>query len=174
MFQIFLGYLFVFFHVKINGIDLLANFIGYALIYAGLCQLLLLGDNAPFKKAKPLAILMIAADLLGIALVVLGARSVLWIMFNTLFTAVSLYLMLCIDKGICQLEQKHGWPMNGAKLLRLWAVQAALNVGAILLSFIPVEAMAVMSSLLTVGVLIANIVFLVWLYGANKVIEANR
>ncbi len=174
MFQIFLGYVFIFFHIKINGIDLLANFVGFALIYAGLCQLLLLGDNTHFRRAKPLAVVMIAADLLGIALGVFGASSSLWIIINLLTTVISLYLMLCIDKGICQMEQEHSWALGGAKMLRLWAVQSALTVGAILLSLIPVEALLFMSSLLMIAALIANIIFLVWLYNAHKMIEANK
>ena len=39
MINLFIGYIFIFFHIKINGIDLLADFIGYILIYRGLCAL---------------------------------------------------------------------------------------------------------------------------------------
>ena len=57
MTHIFIGYILVFFHIKINGFDLLANFVGYFLIYKGTDILSVKSIN--FKSAKKWAFIMI-------------------------------------------------------------------------------------------------------------------
>ena len=71
MLYIFIGYLFTFFHLKINGFNFLPNFLGYIFIVIGLTKLA--NESVKFAQSKPWAIgmacitfLMPAGELLGI------------------------------------------------------------------------------------------------------------
>lgn len=53
---IFIGYILIFFHFKINGIDILPDFVGYLLIANGLGRLE--KESELFVKARPWAFAM--------------------------------------------------------------------------------------------------------------------
>lgn len=173
MFYIFIGYIFIFFHIKINGFDLLANFIGYAFVYAGLCRYT--PHVNAFEKAKPWAIGM------GIIFFVIGAAGVigvnlpnlLAITVNLLTVLASLYLLFLIGKGVGELEQITNLNLYAEKFRSIWQMQAALTLGSTVLSMVPNETALLIGTAFTLAVIVANVVFLVQVYKAKNVLEMD-
>lgn len=164
---IFIGYILIFFHFKINGIDLLPDFVGYLLIASGLGRLE--EQSELFVKARPWAYVMSVISIFyGIAGLFGITYGPAFVVLNLATGAASLYLMYLIGHGIYDTEQKRQLDLGGAKFLTLWKVQAVLTM------------LAQVSAALNIGLvvyivllpaLIANIVFLVYLYRAKKVLE---
>lgn len=171
MSNIFIGYIFVFFHLKINGFDLLPDFIGYILIYRGLCKLTV--ETAIFEKAKPATIGM--GILSFMSLIVGGTinyNSLIWSVINLLATLVSIYILYIINTGIYEIEQTRNIPLNSEKLFEIWKIQSVLSIGCTVLAWIPNTIIAVIAVLLTLAAIIANIVFLVNLNNTKKIFES--
>ena len=61
MLLIFIGYVFIFFQLPVNGFDLLADFIGYVLVYMGLSKFT---EEKSFVAAKPFTQLMAVLNLI--------------------------------------------------------------------------------------------------------------
>lgn len=173
MLNIFVGYLFVFFYIKINGFDLLADFVGYALIYMGLCKLSV--NTVNFEKAKPWTIGMSIVSFISClgGLFGLDFGNPLFTILNLITTFISVYIMYLIDTGIREIEQNTNMDLNSEKLLLIWKVQATLSIGCTILSLIPGNIIVVIAACLTVAAFIANIVFLVYLYRVKKVLDEN-
>lgn len=166
MLKIFIGYIFVFFDINIFGFDILANFIGYILIYMGLCKF---SNVVSFKKAKPWVIVMTVVSLIESICKLLGYDSV--ILFLMIFILVSLYIMYLIDIGIREIEQDTGIDLYSQALLFILKFQAIFTIGStLLLVFGFDETLTLVFSVLAV---IANIIFFVYLYKAKKVLDAN-
>lgn len=168
MINLFIGYIFIFFHIKINGIDLLADFIGYILIYRGLCSL---SDEAEaFRKAKPWTLAMVIVEIIRFADNFIGIlpSSTGLIILNSITMIVSLYIIYLIYRGIYETEQKNGVELNSGKILTVWKFQAVFTIAGVALAWI-----VLLASLSALAGMITNIVFLVYLYKASKIYE-NR
>ena len=168
MINLFIGYIFIFFHIKINGIDLLADFIGYILIYRGLCAL---SDEAEaFRKAKPWTLAMVIVEIIRFADNFIGIlpSSAGLIILNLITMIVSIYIMYLVSTGIYQTEQRNNLELNSGKILAVWKFQAVFTIASVALAWI-----LLLASLSAVAGMITNIVFLVYLYKASKIYE-NR
>ena len=169
MINLFIGYIFIFFHIKINGIDLLADFIGYILIYRGLCAL---SDEAEaFRKAKPWTLAMVIVEIVRFADNFIGIlpSSTGLIILNLITIIISLYIMYLISTGIYQTEQRNGLELNSGKILTVWKFQAVFTIAGVALAWI-----VLLASLSAVAGMITNIVFLVYLYKAAKIFENSK
>ncbi len=174
MLKIFAGYIFIFFHIKINGFDLLANFIGYILVYQGLISLS--DRSASFLKAKPWVLgmgIFEFAVLIGSLFGILPNMAVL-VILNYITIFISLYILYLIDNGINEIEQNTGLWLNSAKIMSLWKYQAVLTIGASLFTLVPSGLAVILSSLLALASIIADIIFLVYLYRAGKTFNENN
>lgn len=168
--NIFIGYILIFFHFKINGFDLLPDFVGYILIVVGLGQLA--AESEQFVKAKSWAIVMaIASAFFGIVGLLGVGYSFALSLVSCVFSCIGLYLMYLIGHGIRETEQKHAIDMGGEKFLSLWKVQAVLTLACQVLSLLLTELTLILVSILGVCAIIANIVFLVYLHRARKALE---
>lgn len=168
MINLFIGYIFIFFHIKINGIDLLADFIGYILIYRGLCAL---SDEAEaFRKAKPWTLAMVIVEIIRFANNFIGIlpSSAGLIILNLITMIVSIYIMYLVSTGIYQTEKRNGLELNSGKILTVWKFQAVFTIASVALAWI-----LLLASLSAMAGMITNIVFLVYLYKASKIYE-NR
>lgn len=169
MINLFIGYIFIFFHIKINGIDLLADFIGYILIYRGLCAL---SDEAEaFRKAKPWTLAMVIVEIIRFADNFIGIlpSSTGLIILNLITMIVSIYIMYLISTGIYQTEQRNGLELNSRKILTVWKFQAVFTIASVALAWI-----LLLASLSAMAGMITNIVFLVYLYKAAKIFENSK
>ncbi len=169
--HIFIGYILIFFHLKINGFDLLPDFIGYALIAYGLGQMA--EDSGYYVEAKPWAVVL---TFVAVFTGIMGLFGITYSpaigVLNLIFSCISLYLMYLIGKGVCEAEQKRTIDMGGEKFTSLWKVQAGLTFSCQVLSLFMSEITLVLASILGVCAMIANIVFLVYVYRAKKALEA--
>jgi len=167
---IFIGYILVFFHFKINGIDLLPDFIGYILIANGLGQLA--GESEYFEKAKSWAVVMTIVTVFSALTGLFGISSyAIMRLMNLIFGCMGLYLMYLIGHGVRDMEQKKAADFGGTKFLALWKVQAGFTITCYVLTLIPMEILAILASITMILALISNIVFLVYLYQTKKLVE---
>lgn len=167
---IFIGYILIFFHFRINGIDLLPDFVGYLLIASGLGQLA--EESEQFVKARPWAFVMSVVSIFyGIAGLFGITYGPAFLIVNIAFGAASLYLMYLIGHGIYDMEQKRQLPLDGAKFLSLWKVQAVLTM---LCQISAALNIGLLAYIVLIPALIANIVFLVYLYQAKKTLEESK
>lgn len=166
MFKIFVGYLFVFLHLRINGFDLLLNPVGYVLICLGLCAY---PDIMNFKKAKPWAIIMMLVSSAEIFMGLSGLGVAVNIVLGMISVLISLVLMYLIDKGVAETEEKTGKQLNSDKLLSTWKFQAVLSIASSVLSVVLNEIWV--NIIVSVAALVSHIVFLYYIYKAHKILK---
>ena len=167
---IFIGYILIFFHFKINGFDLLPDFVGYLLIFNGLGKLA--ADSEWFAKAKPWAVVMVVESIFY-GLVGLFGETLpeAFYILGIVFTVVSLYLMYLIGQGIRDTEQKRQIEMGGTRFGTLFKVQVVLTM---LCQVSAALGIGVIATLTLFPTLIANIVFLIYLYRAKKALDEAK
>lgn len=167
MLSIFIGYIFVFFHFRINGFDILANFAGYVLIFLGLCQL---AHHAPaLQKAKPYAIAMAVMSFISAVAGVMGYYNdfIPLLIMNIVSVAVSVYLLLLVDTGILEMEQALGADLEAVGLLKIWRFQATFTVASTAFSLVPTTLFSLLTAALAIGAIVANVIFLYRLLNAK-------
>ncbi len=167
MTQIFWGYILVLFHFRINGFDLLPNFLGYILVCVGLTKLL--GESKSFKKARPLGMIMAIysaviamGDLAGV-----GFAGALFTALNLISVGMWIYLTYLIVLGVKDLELNTGTALRFHYLFIIWKIQAVLQVAVRGLLLTQNQTMANISVLLTAILLALNVLFLVYFYRAK-------
>lgn len=171
---IYIGYIFIFFHIRINGFDLLANFIGYALIYAGLNQLSEL--SAHFRKAKPWSVGMGIVALLDCIAGLIGYTysAMPFILLNLITIIVSAYILFQITAGICETEEKTGLTLNSSRLMLLWKIQTALSASCTVLSLIAANnILLIIAAALTLAAVVTNILYLIQLHRISKAMASD-
>lgn len=168
MLKIFIGYLFVFLHFKINGFDVLLNPVGYALIFWGLCAY---PDILNFKKAKLWAGIMAVISCAEIVIGLSGISDIIVISSGLVSVLISLVLIYFIDKGIAEMEQKTETDLNSGKLMTTWKFQAVLTVASSVLSVALNEIWV--NIIVSVSAMVAHIVFLYYIYKAYKLLKNN-
>ncbi len=171
MLYLFVGYLFVFFNFSINGFDLLSNGIGYLLIYMGISRY---AEEAPsLEKAKPWACGMIVVYFVsrviqksfGLALYAL------WWVVDFFMVCGAVYLLYLVIQGIAEIQNNRGVDLNSGKLMKIWRYQAIFSIGAIQLTWIPIDGLRALPLLFGLLGIVANIFFLVELYGVKQKLE---
>lgn len=177
MSQILIGYVLVFFHITINGFDLLPDFIGYALIFIGLGRLAAESEN--FAKARPWALGMslwcaVAVLLPPVGIMQSDGMGVAWVALSCLVVCVALYLQYHIVCGVCDLERLVGRELGGLRLLQVWKVVALLETTALVLLRVPHDVSVVLGGLLVVAAFVAQMFFLVYFYKAKDLYAAAR
>ncbi len=179
--KIFIGYLFIMFHLTINGLDLLADFVGYLLIYQGLSELSV--KSASMTKGKPWAM---GLTVYGIAVLLAQLYTLFTgeefnsstISVLTLFaTIANLYVNYCIVIGVRELEEYDHLELGSKVLLQLWKMQLVLQVVLSVLAFVALYAYQLLL-VLSIIALVVNIVYLYYFYKAmdaySKATEKNN
>ncbi len=168
MTYIFAGWLFVFFHIKINGFDFLPDFLGYVLILLGLFKLVEKSKN--FEKAKPYTIGMIIYSFIPIGMnyVPIKDGKALLMTLSLISNFVMLYIMYLINNGIHDIEKDENINLGTESLFKIWRIQAILQIIAIALSLFNSPGFTPIVLLLTYAFLIVTIVYLVFFYKSKK------
>lgn len=172
MLYIFIGYILVFFHLKINGFDLLMDFVGFFMIYAGLKQIA--NEAHGFEKAMPWAMGLGIVNLFGNVISFTGFAYELHyalVALNLLTVFAAVYLLYLIGEGVFELERNIDVILGAEKLRQVWIVQAVTNIGASILSLIPTDVTVMIALGCAVVCIIANIIFLVYWHGVRKTYE---
>ncbi len=169
MSKIILGYLFVFFHIKLNGFDILVDCVGFFFIWQGLCAY----ELPRFVQARPWALALGAINILGIfggvsrvfSFAPLSAAA------NLVTVGMSLYLLWLIVQGVGELAALYELPLPVQELSRVWKVQTGASVAGALLVYIPIKAVLLIASVaLLIGVA-ANVLYLIHLYKTRKLLD---
>ena len=170
MLYILLGWIFIFFHFTVEGFDILADFVGYALIFWGFK---VLADRSPnFKKGKIWALAMTAIEFfLCIASVVRVDWGNISIFINVVTVILSLYILRFCNLGVHDLERSEGIYLGSDRLLRLWNIQAALQGVCCVLSCFSVAAFAYIILIIGFAAMVLNVIWLVMFYRARKAYE---
>ena len=165
---IFWGYFLIFFHLRINGFDLLPDFLGWALIAAGLNGLA--DKSEHFKQAKPWAAglavytgIITAGQLFGMNFI-----GLVFIVINIIVFCVNLYISYSVACGVGDWERSTGQELGAGKLMEVWKVMAVLNIASSVLIRIPSEMILILAVILSVAALVANVVFLMRIYKVKK------
>ena len=179
---IFFGWLLVFLHLKINGFDILPDFIGYALIFAGANKLSV--KSPYFSETRIFAVIMCIVSfsgLLHLETVTVESDSLfmlLMMLLSVLMMLIPLYMMYLITRGMGDLEWETASYLDVDTLMRVWKfdVMAILllcvaSVLSILLLNILAELWIVVA-ILTICVLVANLAWVICFYKCWKRYDA--
>jgi len=161
MSKICIGYLFVFFHIKLNGFDILADCVGFFLIWQGLCAY----DVPRFWQAKPWALGLGLVSLLSI----FGGFSLTFgrmlPLVNLAVTLASVYLLWLIVQGVGELAAGRTLPLPAQQLGTVWKVQAG---AAIATAVLPLLRLKLLAGLIGMA---ANVLFLIHIYKTKKLLD---
>ena len=131
--NLFWGFLFMF-DFRINGFDILPDFIGYLLFYLGASKLQHAHDR--FAKAKPLCALMIflsLPSLIEIKAGDIGELTLLWTLFSVVLLAIDLTIVHAFCRGIEAMAETQGAPDLAATARTRWTLYLILQVLVILM-----------------------------------------
>jgi len=171
MTYIFWGYILVFFNFKINGFDLLSNFLGYIFIFIGLAKL----EGIHFKKAKAFAVFMAINSLLFTIGGLAGASFEvgLFATYNLFTVGIWIYISYLIVLGIKDLEFITGKQIGFKKLFTIWKIQVILQVITRLFVFTQNEILLLIASIFAIILIAMNVIFLVYFYKAKTIYQSK-
>lgn len=189
MLKIFVGFIFALFDFNISGFDILADFVGYIMVYLGLNEF---PDILSFAKAKKFAIILLAEALIECIASVMGFTeempfNIIYSALGIVFTVVWLHLMQLIIRGIEEIETNTKLNLDSAKLYSLWKklttllpVTAVLSLASVLTAAasrgVLIELLELTSAALAIAAAVIAIITLVidikLLIGLNNVRKA--
>lgn len=168
--KIFLGYLFVFFHIKLNGFDILADCVGYFFIWQGLNAY----EVPRFAQARPWALALCIVNIFGIfgGVSRIFSAEFLSITVSLIAKGAALCLLWLIAQGVGELAAQRTLPLPAEELARVWKVQLGAGAASVLLSYIPNTTVLLAMSAALLVALAANVLCLIHLYKAKKLLDA--
>ena len=178
---IFFGWLLVFLHFRINGFDLLPDFIGYGLIFAGCRQLSSLSHY--FNKTKVIAAFMCLfhfSELLQLKTITIENEffMIFIVMFDIALMLVPLLMMYLITKGISTIEEDRQCYLGSDTLMRILKIELFFYVllfvgtaGVLYSSMAYSKVLLFDLTIATVCILILNLVWVACFYSCKKRFE---
>ena len=148
---IFWGLVLVFFDFNLNigacSVSVLPGFVGYWLIRRGMGQV----DCDAYIRANPWVIAGIIYSAIVWVLNCIGLLkgSVVEILSIVIEPVIQLVVLHRITKGICELEDTHGWDLYGRSLKTAWLMVAVWTVLSRLMNVLGVASLAVLALLVT-------------------------
>ena len=119
--KIFAGLLFVFLHFRINGFDLLPDFVGYLLIWLGMRSV---------RESETWQENFSAIAACGVSVIALFSRNAAEPLLGLIGTALQLLVLYAIAQGALELEEYTGCDMRAGELRKsalfaaIWVVLA--------------------------------------------------
>lgn len=191
MLKILIGFIFAFFDLNISGFDILADFVGYILIYLGLNEFPVIPS---FAKSKKFSIILLTLSLFECIASVIGfieklQFDILFSALDIVFTVVFLYLIYLIIKGIGEIENKTKLKLDSSELYSLWKKQTillpadvVLALASALLAILSNEALtelfelisaalAIAAAVIAIMTLVVDIKLLIGLNNARKALD---
>ena len=175
MTYIFIGWLLVFLDLTLNGFDILCDFVGYALIFLGVHKLS--ANSKYFSNARILAAIMFIitlGELFHLKTIAIESNILMWLImaFNVVLMFIPILLMYLITRGVGDLEQQCQAYLGADTLLRVWKAVLIVTVLFLALTGLAISVSAsitlVLTALMAVCVLIANLAWVICFYGAKK------
>ena len=167
MLLIFIGLVFVFFNFQFNGFDLLADFVGYFLVYGGLTKL---QEEQNFLNAKPFTLFMIV---LNFFYAVLGKwiPPVILVGMGFINIVLSLYILFMINSGVKEIERCSHFYMKADKLSSAWRLILMFTAGNALLTLLPFEMFDVMANMFSMAATVMQIIYLFHFISAKEAMD---
>lgn len=172
--KIFIGALFILFHLTINGIDLIPDFVGFWLVYSGMNELSAKSPSMDKSKPWALGLTVYAIVILVMQLYSLSTGTV----YDTRFTSVlsicaslaMLYLSYCIVIGVRDLEEVEQLDLGSVVLLQIWKMQLVLQLVLVVLLFVAFFTFAALTivTVLSVVTFVVELVGLFYFYKSMK------
>jgi len=157
---------------RLNGFDILPDFVGYLLFYIGLSKML--SANSNFGKAKNVSLLMVFLSLPSLLQMELYPANVGWgfgmILFSIIVVILDLYIVFHICRGIEELASQRSVHDLAAQARSRWTLYFILNVLVLMLM---VFAFANILAILVIPLFIFSIIVLILLMGLMKAAEAR-
>jgi hypothetical protein len=161
------------FDFRINGFDILPDFIGYLLFYLGASKLQHAHDR--FAKAKPLCALMIflsLPSLIEFQAGDIGERALLWTLFSVVLLTIDLTIVHAFCRGIEALAESQGVPELAAAARTRWTLYLILQVLVIVMFaggfFIHFLAAALVIPLLIFSLVVLVLMMRLMIAAANR------
>lgn len=167
MLLIFIGYVFVFFNFPYNGFDLLADFIGYIIIYLGLSKL---PQEINFVNAKPYTLFLAVLNFIYS----IGGQwipSVLLIGMGLINMALSLYILFMFNGGIKEIERCSHTYLKADKLSSTWRLILIFTVGNGVITLIPIEMLSITATMFGMAATFMQVVYLFHLIGVKEAMD---
>ena len=172
MFQIFLGYLLVFFSFKLGGVELSPNFIGYFLIFIGLKNNL--NKSVKFSFAKPLSLVLSVCSLVGVLapwvkklfnISFLEPSSILSKLIFFVFDLAVIALTYLILAGYRDIEKNEKIDIKLKPAFILYIINSVVLIALnVLVFFISISLVNNISMVLIFVNSITNFIFAIYLY----------
>ena len=164
MTAVFVGYLFIFIHVRANGIEFLPDFAGYILIAAGVSSLP--DRNGKLLSARNLAVALAvytgALWLIGVfRWMIFGS---LFFLINCLVLAAILSLSCLLIAGFREVERKENTQLGTGRLLLAWGVYSAVQILSLIFNLLPIHVRNLPLRLFSIGAVVSSILFLIFLF----------
>lgn len=164
MTAVFVGYLFIFIHLRANGIDFLPDFVGYILIAAGVSGLP--DRNVKFVSTRNLSV---ALAIYTGAIWFMGVFR--WMLFGSIFFFVSclvlaaiLSLSCLLIAGFREVERTENVQLGTGRLLLSWGVYSAVQIMLLIFNMLPIHVRNLPLQLLSIGNIAALLLFLAFLF----------
>lgn len=142
MSRLFWGLFFVVLDFEITlgsaAIGLLPDFVGYFLLMKGMEELA--GESRYFDWGRHWAFAMALLHTILYVAGLLDLSSGVTVGFWALGLAgycVGLFVLYQLVAGIRQMEEHHGWDLQGEKLKAMWMIQAVMGLIGYLLNWVP-------------------------------------
>ena len=178
MSYIFFGWQLVFLNFTINGFDILPDFIGYLLIFAGVNKL---AEKSPyFSEARIFALVMCMvsfSDLLHLETVTIESESLFMLLLMTasiLMTFIPVYMMYLITRGVADLEWETGVCLGADTLMRIWKINLLATLLLCAAGVLSVTLLNILAGLwlivavVTICILVFNIAWAICFYKCKK------
>jgi len=165
--KIFAGLLFVFLHFKINGFDLLPDFVGYLLIWRGMKSV---PECTSWQTGWAAAAAVASVAILGVSLVGIRFPGVLGSGVSLVMIFLQLAMTFDIVRGVEELEQVTDADLRADWLRKSWFVWISCVVTFYVCRWL-IPAAAAIPTLLTLA---ASICYLVGVYKAWRGYDAWR
>ena len=168
--HIFWGLVFIFFHFRINGIDLLPDFLGYLFVSFGLY--FLAEKSIHFKRALCCSTALFLMQLVHL-FTFIGIRFdlLVYLILDFLSVFTILLMLYFIVNGLKDLEAQRLLKMNTKILMNVWFVQAVSQTAGFLLNFTFNEFAYMLSAFAAMITMAANLIFLFYFYRARKLMN---
>ena len=117
--KIFAGLLFMFLHFRINGFDLLPDFVGYVLIWQGMKSV---PECTSWQKSWAAVAAVASVAIFGVSLVGIRFPGMLGSGVSLVMTALQLAVVFDIVRGLEELEQLSGADLQAVWLRKVWYI----------------------------------------------------
>lgn len=164
MLLILAGYAVIILEFTVGGFDILADFVGYFLLNAGMKKY---PEAVSFTKARPWVTAMTLISFIPLV----GANylpDVVILPLNLIGAILFLFIAYLTAKGVEELEQDRNGYLKSDKLKGAWRLMLIFTASAQVCAFFSGTVFEVLSMMFSMTSLIANVIFLFHLISVHE------